>query len=198
MWILKLERDFLQMILFMLVDTDEKRDKLEALIHRYENLMFYVINDIINDKYLSEDILQEVLIKIAKNIDRVDNDITSNSAKSFILTIARNTAFDYYRKNDILRSKECLVETFDEEAFYDFDEKIISKLESEDRIKEVTKGLKEKYRDVLILKYVHDYNEAEIAKILNITKDNVRKRLSRGKKLIEEKLKGMGKNDGRS
>ena len=182
----------------MLVDTDEKRDKLEALIHRYENLMFYVINDIINDKYLSEDILQEVLIKIAKNIDRVDNDITSNSAKSFILTIARNTAFDYYRKNEILRSKECLVETFEEEEFYDFDEKIISKLESEDRIKEVTKGLKEKYRDVLILKYVHDYNEAEIAKILNITKDNVRKRLSRGKKLIEEKLKGMGKNDGRS
>ena len=182
----------------MLVDTDEKLDKLEALIHRYENLMFHVINDIIHDKHLSEDILQETLIKIAKNIDRVDNDITSNHAKSFILTIARNTAIDYYRKNEAIRNNEYLVEEFEDKGFYDFDEKVISNLEPENRLITVIKSLKEKYRDVLILKYVYDLKEAEIAKLLNITKDNVRKRLSRGKKLIEEKLEGMGNNNGRN
>lgn len=180
------------MICFMLVDTEEERDKLEALIYRYKGMMFCTINDIINDEHLTEDILQEVFIKIALNIEKVNNDINSNRAKSFIMTITKNTAFDFYRKNAKLRDKEYCVEEFDEKAFYEFDEESIISEEPENKIITVIKSLKEKYRDVLVLKYEHNFEDNEIAKALNITEDNVRQRISRGKKMIEEKLKGMG------
>ena len=35
----------------MLVDTEEERDKLEALIHRYKGMMYCTINNIINDAH---------------------------------------------------------------------------------------------------------------------------------------------------
>ncbi len=180
------------MIFLMLVDTEEERDKLEALFHRYKGMMFCLINDIINDEHLSEDILQETFIKIAMNIDKVNDDISSNRAKSFIMTIARNTAFDYYRKNARLRDNEYFVEEFEETAFYDFDENLVSRSGSENRIITVIKNMKEMYRDVFILKYEHGLENVEIAKLLKITEETVRKRLSRGKKMIEEKLEGMG------
>lgn len=181
------------MIFLMLVDTDEERDKLEALYHRYKDMMFSLINNIINDEHLSEDILQETFIKIAKNIDKVNDNIHSNNAKSFIMTIARNTAFDYYRKNARLRENEYFVEEFEETVFYDFDENLSSEARPENRIITIIKNMKEKYRDIFILKYVHDLENDEIAKLLDITEETVRTRLSRGKKMIEEKLEGMGK-----
>lgn len=180
------------MICLMLVDTEEERDKLEALIHRYKGMMYCTINNIINDEHLSEDILQEAFIKIAINIDRVNDDINSNRAKSFIMTITKNTALDFYRKNAKLWENEYFVDEFEESAFYDFDEDLILDKGSENKIITVIKSLKEKYRDVLVLKYEHDFEDVEIAKTLNITVENVRQRISRGKKLIEEKLEGMG------
>ena len=105
------------MIFLGLLDTEEEQDKFEALFHRYKGMMFSTVNDIIKDKHLSEDIVQEALIKIANNIDKVDDDISSNLAKSFILTITKHTALDYYRKNAKRREVECSMEEYEENIF---------------------------------------------------------------------------------
>ena len=181
------------MIIFGLVDTEEEQDKLEALFHRYKGMMFSTIKGIIKDKELSEDILQEALIKIANNIDKVNDDIHSNDAKSFIMTITKNTALDYYRKNAKRREVECFIEDFEENVFCDFDEVHASKLDTENKIIFVIKNMKENYRDIFMLKYVHGFENEEIAKLLRIKEETVRQRISRGKKMLEEKLEGMGK-----
>ena len=53
--------------------------------------------------------------------------------------------------------------------------------------------MKENYRDIFMLKYVHGFENEEIAKLLRIKEETVRQRISRGKKMLEEKLEGMGK-----
>lgn len=181
------------MIFLALLDTQEERDKFEALFEKYKDLMFTSINKIINDKHLSEDILQEAFIKIANNIDKVSDDINSNDAKGFIMTVTTNTALDFYRKNSKRRDAELFVDEFDEVGFYDFDEEVILKLDPENRIIAVIKNMKEMYRDILLLKYVHGLNTKEIAKLFNLTDEAVRQRITRGKKLLRDKLEGLGK-----
>ena len=181
------------MIFLALLDTEEEQDKFEALFHRYKGMMFSTVNDIIKDKHLSEDIVQEALIKIANNIDKVDDDISSNLAKSFILTITKHTALDYYRKNAKRREVECSMEEYEENIFCDFNEMHVSKLDTENKIIFVIKSMKDSYRDIFMLKYVHGLENEEIAKVFGITEETVRKRISRGKKMLEEKLEGMGK-----
>lgn len=51
--------------------------------------------------------------------------------------------------------------------------------------------LPEKYRIVIHLFYYEDYSAKEIAEILHITEANVKVRLSRGRKLLKEKLEDI-------
>lgn len=181
------------MIFLALLDTDEERDKFEALYEKYKDRMFDSINSIINDEHLSEDILQEALIKIIHNIDKINDDINSNSAKGFIMTVATNTALDFYRKNAKRRGVEIFVDEVEEKVFYDSDEDLSAKLNTENRIITTIKSMKEKYRDILLLKYVQGLGNDEIAELFGITEEAVRQRISRGKKLLEKKLNSMGK-----
>ena len=184
------------MIILGLLDTEEEQDKFEALFHRYKGMMFCSIKNVIKDKYLSEDILQEVLIKIANNIDKVNNDINSNEAKSFIMTITKNTALDYYRKSVKNREHECYIADHEEKVFATIDKKRASKLDDENKIIYLIKSMKENYRDIFILKYVNGLENKDIAGLLNISEETVRQRISRGKKMLEEKLEDMEKQHG--
>lgn len=181
------------MIFLALLDTDEERDKFEALYEKYKERMFNTINKIINDEHLSEDILQETFIKIIHNIDKINDDINSNSAKAFIMAVATNTAKDFYRKNAKRRGVELFVDELEEKVFYDSGEDLSAKLNTESRIIATIKSMKEKYRDILLMKYVQGLGNDEIAELFGITEEAVRQRISRGKKLLEKKLNGMGK-----
>ncbi len=181
------------MIFLALLDTDEERDKFEALYEKYKERMFNTINSIIKDEHLSEDILQEAFIKIIHNIDKINDDINSNDAKGFIKAVAVNTALDFYRKNAKRRGVELFVDELEEKVFYDSGEDLSADLNTESRIIATIKSMKEKYRDILLMKYVHGLENNEIAKLFGITEEAVRQRISRGKKLLEKKLNGMGK-----
>ena len=192
-YMMECKREDIRMIILGLVDTEEERDKFEALFHRYKCMMFCSIDDIINDKHLSEDILQEVFIKIVNNIDKINDDINSNETKSFIMTITKNTALDYYRKNAKNREHECYIADFEEAVFAKIDKSHASKLDDGNKIIYLMKNMKETYRDIFMLKYVNGLDNKDIAALLNISEETVRQRISRGKKMLEEKLEDMEK-----
>lgn len=50
------------------------------------------------------------------------------------------------------------------------------------------------YRSVLLLKYDNGYSTAEIASILGLTEENVKKRLQRARKKLQEILEREGVN----
>ena len=190
-YMMECKREDIQMIILGLVDTEEEQDKFEALFHRYKGMMFCSINNVINDKHLSEDILQEVFIKIVNNIDKINDDINSNETKSFIMTITKNTALDYYRKNAKNREHECYIEDYKETVFSKIDKNHVSKLDDENKIFYLIKNMKETYRNIFMLKYVNGLENKDIAALLNISEETVRQRISRGKKMLEEKLEDM-------
>ena len=52
----------------------------------------------------------------------------------------------------------------------------------------------ESYRSVLLLKYDNGYSTAEIASMLNLTEENVKKRIQRARKKLEQILDTEGVN----
>ena len=48
------------------------------------------------------------------------------------------------------------------------------------------------YKEIVILYWLEDYSVAEVAKFLNVSPNTIKKRISRGRKIISEKLMERG------
>lgn len=60
-------------------------------------------------------------------------------------------------------------------------------IEDDEKFLEI-EGLPDMYKEVLILKYSSEFSNTEIAELLEISEMNVRKRISRARKLLKQKL----------
>ncbi|MBU4422044.1 RNA polymerase sigma factor [Patescibacteria group bacterium] len=131
-----------------------------------------------------EDILQDVFIKAYKNLYGFD---ANKKFSSWIYRIAHNEAVNYLKKNS--RTKVSL----DEVEYKIADEKIdlnghIDKTFLKKEIGRCLKNIKLKYQEPLILFYFEQKSYEEISDILRIPTSTVGTLISRGKKIIKEKL----------
>lgn len=176
-------------IVTTLVNSEHDRSKLEQIYIKYKHLMYYIANDILNDTHESEDVVQNSIIKIANYIEKID-DINSNKTKHLIVTIVKSTSIDVYRKKknnytiDIDEVKHRIKS--DDLPLDD----LIIKFSEAKELTENLAELKNEYADILTLKYYYQFNDKEIADILNIKSGNVRIRIHRAmialKRLIIE------------
>jgi RNA polymerase sigma-70 factor (ECF subfamily) len=80
-------------ILPLVLKKDDKA--FTTLYDMYSKSLFSVISNLINDQEEAEDILQEVFVKIWKNIDSYNQ--TKGRFYTWIVNIARNTSIDKLR-----------------------------------------------------------------------------------------------------
>ena len=107
--------------------------------------------------------------------------------KSFISIIVKNTAIDIYRKN---LSNKVEIE-LDDNFIFPSDELEEVEIEGLNNIEIAIMKLTEIYKEVFLLKYSHELENNEIAKLLNIKESTVRVRLARGKEKLEFILNKM-------
>ena len=74
-----------------MIDTDEDRAKFAALYERYSRLMLYIARQILYDEQLSEDAVQEALLRIARNMHKV-GEVSCPQTRNFSVIITRNAA----------------------------------------------------------------------------------------------------------
>src|SRR5579864_3367577 len=72
---------------------DEK--SLEVLVAKYLNPIYRFVYSYVKDQQTAEDITQDVFLKVWKNAKKVDK---NKNFKSWIYTIAKNTALDFLKK----------------------------------------------------------------------------------------------------
>lgn len=177
------------MLFLMMIDAPDDRSRFCILYETYRHLLLTVAMDVLGDSYLAEDAVQETFLRIARNMDKID-EIHSRQTKRYLISTARNAAIDLYRKQDRQRRREVNVE--DAEAMMP-----VSYLETDmdNAVLDILKNLPEKYREVFLLKYSAGMENSQIAKICGIRETTVRQRIARGKAMIEdalEKLEGGG------
>ena len=72
---------------------DEK--SLEILIHRYLKPIYNFVYRYVNNKQEAEDVTQEVFVKTWRNLKKFKR---NKSFKTWIFSIAKNTAIDSFKK----------------------------------------------------------------------------------------------------
>ena len=147
--------------------TLEKPDAYLFLMRRYETpLLRYIQRILVVNEADAEDILQESFIKIYQHLNDFDLKLKFSS---WVYRIVHNQAISFYRKHKNqahIATDDTEVWQFEqvastEDLVEDLDNKI-----RQDQIKQVLEKLDEKYREVLVLKFIEDKDYQEISDIL--------------------------------
>lgn len=178
--------------------TLKNKDYYQFLVKRYEEkLLRYVIRISGLKKEDAEDILQNVFIKIYRNLNDFDRDLKFSS---WAYRITHNETISYLRKLKA-RPKTLNPETSElvmTMLSSDFNIKSDSeKKELKDIFQKVISGLDQKYQEVVILKYIEDMDYQEIsdvlkkpmgtiATLLKKAKEQLKKEILRNKPLFQE------------
>lgn len=169
------------MLYLSAIETPEQKSKFEQLYYAYKNLMFYIAKNILADDFLAEDAVHEAFLRILKYLDKI-NEPDCHKTKSFIVIVTENIAIDLYRKNKRTAATSL------EETEYCPSYPCFSSEFMENNVEKAIFALPENYASVLKMKYLLDFDYPEIAGMLNISEENVRQRIVRGKKKLAELL----------
>ena len=129
----------------------------------------------VKDEHIADDLLQETFIKIHMRLESL-KDVTK--IKSWLMTIARNIVFDYFKKKEWLGNGEAIIVEPDDEVENNHTEK--------DCLQGIIKRLPKKYRDPLFLFDIKGIKQAEIADRLNLGLSTTKSRIQRARKLIAQ------------
>ena len=170
------------LIYLNLIDTEEDKSKFEQIYNNYKHTMFYVAKSILKDDYLSEDAVHNAFINIAKSMDNI-SEVDSNRTKGYVVVIVRNISFNMLKK----QNKDVAIDELEENIKDDnsLEDEVLSKLSVDSIIEEIT-SLPMIYKDVLYLSYVEDLPTQEISRLINISNEAVKKRLQRGRKILQK------------
>ena len=168
----------------------ENEDMFLHLMRRYESKLIAYILRISSFSYEeAEDILQDVFIKVYKNLNNFD---TSLKFSSWIYRITHNEVISNFRKN------KKVIQISDQELQNDIFEKIIDDFDIKEKIDNdylrknlmsILNKLDAKYRDVLVLKYFEEKEYSEISDILKKPVGTIATLLFRAKKELKKIIK---------
>lgn len=158
-----------------LAENESDAQKIELIYNEYKSFMMGICMKVLKNQALSSEAVHDSVIKLIKNIDRID-EVISDRTKSFIYIITLNTA-----KTKLMKEKK--------EWAYDsefIDSIAISENDAFDKVYlnelfEIFLKLPDIYRDPLELSVYYGLTSKEIAKLLDISDSLVRKRILKAK-----------------
>ncbi|HWA48903.1 MAG TPA: sigma-70 family RNA polymerase sigma factor [Dongiaceae bacterium] len=161
---------------------------------RFEQLAVPLLDDamrlavwLAGSKADAEDIVQESMVRAYRYLDKFQG----ASFRPWLLAIVRNTAMTWLKRNR--SSNLVLVPDFQsEEQSIDFDpplaeenpEKAVLRRDLADQLKRAVAALPNEFREVIVLRELHDLSYKEIAAIIDAPIGTIMSRLSRARRLL--------------
>ena len=165
-------------------------DYFACIYERYEQkLIRYILRISSFSIEEAEDILQEAFLKAWKNLNEFDGDLKFSS---WIYRIVRNTTITEWKKTKSKgRDKK---QDIDEELFRNIPSLLNTEKEADQKfnnknIGKILQLMPEKYREVLILKFLEEKNYQEISDILKKPNGTIATLINRAKKSFYETAK---------
>ncbi len=142
----------------------------------------------------NEDLEQEVYIRTLKNIDKYKE---QNKFTQWICTITANICRDYLKSSYFKHSKNTdnNEEILEKTSCNLTPEIIYSQKERQKIILKAVNSLPKKMKEVIILYEFEDYSYEKIAKKLGVPTGTVKSRINSARKILEEKLSFLIKED---
>jgi RNA polymerase sigma-70 factor (ECF subfamily) len=166
---------------------------LEELINRYKDKIYSSILFLVKDKYLAEDLFQDVFIKV---IDTLRNNRYTEEGKflPWALRISHNLCVDHFRK--VKRAPA--IKTSDDRDIFDVinvyessADTAMIQVQSHSRIRVMLDLLPEEQKEVIVLRHFADMSFKDIAKITDCSINTALGRMRYGlinlRKMMTEK-----------
>ncbi len=178
--------------MFFVINNENDKLLVEDLYSKNKDRLFYIAYDILNDRPLAEDAVHNTFVRTIEYLYKIENS-NEYQRMSFLNTVCRNISIDMYNRNRKTFNRELPVDNIEEMKLASDITPLdicISK-ENMDSLTSAVKDLNDTYRDAFTLKYIADFSNEDISKILNISQPTLRKRLERGRVLLMKLLKGV-------
>ena len=169
--------------------TIESQDVFAHLINRYEKKLSRYIRRIAGlEQEEIEDLLQNIFIKVYRNLNDFDPELKFSS---WIYRIAHNEVISHYRQKQRRPNhnpgEENDWELLNIESDFNIEKETNNKLLRKN-IEDVLNRMESKYREVLVLKYFEEKDYQEISDILKKPMGTVATLLNRAKKEFKKAI----------
>lgn len=176
--------------IIMAIENEDDQYFVERIYEDYKHAMFRVALAVLKDEDKAEDAVSAAFAKIIAHIGEYKT-IPCNKIKGLVVIIVRNISINMLHHDRLIQ----FVSLSDDMVDLNSDaETVVTRNYEYAYILEAISKLEEKYLAVMGLKYLEGYTDTEIAKLLDISHENVRVRLHRARQqlntILEEKRNG--------
>jgi RNA polymerase sigma factor (sigma-70 family) len=159
-----------------------EKDKFISVIKDNQNLIYKICYSYCSDAENRKDLQQEILLQLWNSFSKFDG---RAKLSTWIYRIALNTAITFYRNDSKHSDKKVsidasIISLSDFEYVPEQDENITMLYQFIEKLNEMDKAL--------ILLYLDDNKQKDIAEILGISETNVATKISRIKRFLKEQF----------
>lgn len=168
------------------IDGDDKG--LVEIIEMYKDGLTLYINTYVKNIFVAEELMEETFFKL---VTKKPNFSAKSSFKTWLFSIARNTAIDYLRRNKKISS-----ESVDEYVHFVKEEESVEKeyliKERKITLHHAMKKLNPDYFQVLYLTYFEGFSNDETAKVMKKSKRQIENLVYRARNALKKQLEKEG------
>lgn len=165
-----------------MVDRNNNDEKLQQLYDTYLHDVYKYCLYFTNNHAEAEDLTQDTFMKVMRNLHTFKG---NSSEKTWILSIAKNTTVDYFRKRKIQDFFPEIFFSKPSPSTYDDPVNYSETREEWKDIQQALTQLKPAYRNVIILRGLQELSVKETAEILQCKESKVKVDYHRALKLMQ-------------
>ncbi|MEH7009736.1 RNA polymerase sigma factor SigW [Neobacillus niacini] len=169
------------------------QDAFAEIVEIYSNGIYQLGFRMLGNRHEAEDIAQEAFIRAYVNIKSFNQDLKFST---WLFRIATNLCIDRIRKKKPDYYLDAEVSGTDGLTMYSqlasnspLPEKELESLELQESVQKEILKLPEKYRSVIVLKYIEELSLNEISEILDLPLGTVKTRIHRGREALRQQLR---------
>ena len=177
-------------LITLLKDKDEKA--FNYLYDNYSGALYGLILKIVLESNYAEEVIQDVFMKIWKNIDQYDT--SKGRLYTWMINISRNTAIDYVKSKGYQNQlkNQSITNFVNREETISLSDRLSNVSENNTDLigmSSVINGLKPEWKELIDLAYYQGYTQIEIAEKLTIPIGTVKTRTRSAMLELKELLK---------
>jgi RNA polymerase sigma-70 factor, ECF subfamily len=162
------------------------------IVEIYKNKVYQLCYRMLGNRHEAEDVAQEAFIRAYVNIHTYNPNMKFSS---WLYRIATNLSIDRIRKKKPDFYLDAEVSGTDGLTMYSqlaateaSPEDVLESLELQETVQKAILKLPEKYRSVIVLKYIEELSLQEISEILDLPVGTVKTRIHRGREALRKQL----------
>ena len=169
------------LIYLSMIESEADKSLFEQLYIRYKGLMYHIAYRILQNREDAEDAVHQAFVSIAKNIKKI-TEVDCPKTYGYIVTIIERKSIDSLRANKHIVSTD----------FEESEPGIEIPPPGEGGLADAIAKLNPRYREVILLHYAYGYKTSELADMLDMKQDSVRRLLWRANEALRKNLEEGG------